>query len=142
MSPSRDDAWALLCEWTQADPAPARPRGRGRGRLVRRARFTALPATSSRSGGSPASSTTSTTSASPTRTRSAAPRSSASRGYPEEVVEAILGHGDHTGIPRTSQLAQTVYACDEMTGFVIAVTLVRPNRSLDEVDVRVGRARR
>jgi predicted hydrolase (HD superfamily) len=59
-----------------------------------------------------------------------------SRGYREDVVEAILGHGDHTGVPRTSLLARVVYACDEMTGFVIAVTYVRPNRSLDEVDVR------
>jgi putative nucleotidyltransferase with HDIG domain len=57
-------------------------------------------------------------------------------GYPEVVVEAVLGHGDHTGVPRTSLLAKTVYACDEMSGFVIAVALVRPNRSLDEVDVR------
>jgi predicted hydrolase (HD superfamily) len=39
-------------------------------------------------------------------------------------------------MPRTSDLARTVYACDEMCGFVIAVALVRPNRSLDEVDVR------
>ena len=57
-------------------------------------------------------------------------------GYPDEVVEAVLGHGDHTGVPRTTLLARTVYACDEMTGFVIAVAYVRPNRSLDEVDVR------
>jgi predicted hydrolase (HD superfamily) len=57
-------------------------------------------------------------------------------GYPDELVEAVLGHGDHTGVPRTSLLARTVYACDEMTGFVIAVAYVRPNRSLDEVDVR------
>lgn len=56
-------------------------------------------------------------------------------GYPEDVVEAVLGHGDHTGIPRSSDLAHTVYACDEMCGFAIAVALVRPNRSLDEVDV-------
>ncbi|HEX8025340.1 MAG TPA: HD domain-containing protein, partial [Candidatus Limnocylindrales bacterium] len=58
------------------------------------------------------------------------------RGYREDVVEAILGHGDHTGVPRESLLAKTVYACDEMTGFVIAVAYVRPSRSLDEVDVR------
>jgi len=58
------------------------------------------------------------------------------RGYREDVVEAILGHGDHTGIPRTSLLAKTVYVCDELTGFVIAVAYVRPSRSLDEVDVR------
>jgi predicted hydrolase (HD superfamily) len=59
-----------------------------------------------------------------------------SLGYPGAVVEAVLGHGDHTGVPRTTLLARTVYACDEMTGFVIAVAYVRPNRSLDEVDVR------
>jgi predicted hydrolase (HD superfamily) len=58
-----------------------------------------------------------------------------SRGYPDEVVEAILGHGDHTGVPRVSLLAKTVYACDEMSGFIIAVTYVRPSRSLDEVEV-------
>jgi predicted hydrolase (HD superfamily) len=57
-------------------------------------------------------------------------------GYPDDVVEAVLGHGDHTGVPRVSLLARTVYACDELSGFVIAVTYVRPNRSLDEVDPR------
>lgn len=57
-------------------------------------------------------------------------------GYPEPVVEAVLGHGDHAGVPRTTRLARTVYACDEMSGFVIAVAYVRPNRSLDEVDAR------
>jgi len=58
------------------------------------------------------------------------------RGYPEELIQAVLGHGDHTGVARETQLARTVYACDEMSGFVIAVALVRPNRSLDEVDTR------
>jgi putative nucleotidyltransferase with HDIG domain len=61
------------------------------------------------------------------------------RGYPDEIVEAVLAHGDHTGVPRTRPLARTVYACDEMTGFVIAVALVRPNRNLDEVDARAVR---
>jgi predicted hydrolase (HD superfamily) len=56
------------------------------------------------------------------------------RGYPEAIVEAVLGHADHTGVPRTSALAKTIYACDELSGFVIAVAYVRPSRSLDEVD--------
>jgi putative nucleotidyltransferase with HDIG domain len=60
-------------------------------------------------------------------------------GYPEEVVEAVLGHGDHTGQPRTSQLAHAVYACDEMSGFVTAVALVRPSKRLDEVQVEAVR---
>jgi predicted hydrolase (HD superfamily) len=60
-------------------------------------------------------------------------------GYAEDVVGAVLGHGDHTGQPRTSDMAHTVYACDEMSGFVVAVALVRPNRSLDEVEVEAVR---
>jgi len=57
-------------------------------------------------------------------------------GYPGTIVEAILGHADFTGVPRTTPLAKTICACDEMSGFVVAVTYVRPNRSLDEVDPR------
>jgi predicted hydrolase (HD superfamily) len=57
-------------------------------------------------------------------------------GYPETIVEAILGHADFTGVPRTTPLAKAIYACDELSGFVVAVTYVRPNRSLDEVDPR------
>lgn len=56
-------------------------------------------------------------------------------GYPDDVVDAVLGHGDHTGMPRTTDLAHAVYACDEMSGFLVAVALVRPGRSLVEVDV-------
>ena len=48
----------------------------------------------------------------------------------EEIVEAIAGHADHTGVPRTSLLAKALYACDEITGLITAVALVRPSRSL------------
>lgn len=134
--PSREDAWNLLCEWTTTDPL--RKHGlaveaavgwygehkfgisgdeleiwRSAG-LLHDFDYERYPETHPLRG------------ADELRTR----------GYREDVVEAILGHGDHTGVPRTSLLAKTVYACDEMTGFVIAVTYVRPNRSLDEVDVR------
>ncbi len=48
------------------------------------------------------------------------------RGYPEWFVRAIQSHGDHTGVPRESRLEHTLYACDEMSGFIHACGLVRP----------------
>ena len=51
-------------------------------------------------------------------------------GVPEAVLEAIAGHADHTGVPRTSRLAKALFACDEITGLITAVALVRPSRSL------------
>jgi predicted hydrolase (HD superfamily) len=58
------------------------------------------------------------------------------RGWPEDILEAILGHGDYTGVPRQSLLAKSLYAVDELTGLVTATALVRPSRSVHEVDAR------
>jgi predicted hydrolase (HD superfamily) len=58
------------------------------------------------------------------------------RGWPEDILEAILGHGNYTGVPRVSRLAKTLYAVDELTGLVTATALVRPSRSEHEVDAR------
>ena len=136
MAPSRDDAWALLCEWTATEPlrrhalaveaavawygerrfgigGPELETWRAAG-LLHDFDYERFPESH------------------PTRGAEELRR----LGYPDDLVEAVLGHGDHTGVPRTSLLARTVYACDEMTGFVIAVAYVRPSRSLDEVDVR------
>jgi len=55
-------------------------------------------------------------------------------GYPEVVCRAILTHADYSAVPRESQMERALHACDEVTGFVVAVTLVRPSRSLHEVD--------
>lgn len=52
------------------------------------------------------------------------------RGVPEEVVLAILSHADHTGIPRLTPMQKALGACDEITGLITAVALVRPSRSL------------
>jgi len=49
------------------------------------------------------------------------------RGYDEEIRRAILGHANYTGVPRDTVLARGLYACDELTGFVVACALVRPN---------------
>lgn len=51
-------------------------------------------------------------------------------GYPEEMIQAILGHASYSGVARESLLAQVLFACDELTGMITAATLVRPDRSL------------
>jgi putative nucleotidyltransferase with HDIG domain len=49
---------------------------------------------------------------------------------PEEIIHAVLSHADHTGIPRQTQMEKALAACDEITGLITAVALVRPSRSL------------
>ena len=56
------------------------------------------------------------------------------RGYPEWVTRAILSHADYSGIARTSRLEKTLYACDEMSGFVTAASLVRPSKSVLDLE--------
>lgn len=60
------------------------------------------------------------------------------RGYPEDLRRAILGHADYTGVPRDTLLAKTLFACDEVAGFITACSLVRPDRirSLEAKSVR------
>ena len=58
------------------------------------------------------------------------------RGYPDDVCEAILGHGEHTGVPRVSLMAKMLYAVDELCGFLNACALVRPSRSLQDLKVK------
>ncbi len=50
------------------------------------------------------------------------------RGYPEDMRRAILGHVDYTGVPRDSLMAKALFACDELTGFITACSLVRPDK--------------
>jgi putative nucleotidyltransferase with HDIG domain len=56
-----------------------------------------------------------------------------SRGVPEEIIHAVLSHADHTGVPRESLMEKTLAACDEITGLIVAVALVRPSRSLHDL---------
>jgi putative nucleotidyltransferase with HDIG domain len=55
-------------------------------------------------------------------------------GYPEWVVRAILSHADYSGVPRDGLLEKTLFACDEMTGFVTAASLVRPSKSVLDLE--------
>jgi predicted hydrolase (HD superfamily) len=55
-------------------------------------------------------------------------------GFPDHVVHAVLSHGDDTGVSRKTQMEKALFAVDELTGFVIAVALVRPSKSLSDLE--------
>ncbi|OGO31315.1 MAG: HAD family hydrolase [Chloroflexi bacterium RBG_16_54_11] len=56
------------------------------------------------------------------------------RGVPEDIVRGVLSHADHTGVPRQSRMEKALFACDEITGLITAVALVRPSRSLADLE--------
>lgn len=57
------------------------------------------------------------------------------QGWPEELRTAILGHADYSGVPRASHLAKTLFACDELAGFLTACALVKPAKAIADVEV-------
>jgi len=58
------------------------------------------------------------------------------KGYPDDILEAILGHAHYTGTARESRMAKTLFAVDELTGLITATALVRPSKSVHEVDAK------
>ena len=57
------------------------------------------------------------------------------RGWPEEIRHAILGHAEYTNTPRVSHLDKTLFACDELAGFLTACALIKPSKSIRDVEV-------
>ena len=63
------------------------------------------------------------------------------RGWPEEIRRAVMSHAEYTGVPRDSQMEKALFACDELAGFITAATLVKPSKSLAELDAKSVRKR-
>jgi putative nucleotidyltransferase with HDIG domain len=59
-----------------------------------------------------------------------------SLGYPEDILEAILGHAQYCGVPRVTPMAKTLFAVDELSGLITATALVKPTKSVHDVDAR------
>ena len=58
------------------------------------------------------------------------------RGYSEEICKAIMSHAEYTGVPRETPMEKVLFACDELAGFITAVALVKPGKSLAEVEAK------
>src|SRR6188768_2630677 len=132
MTPSRDEAWALLAEWTQSESlrkhalaVEAAVRGYARTfgeneddwglvALLHDFDYERYPTADDH----------------PFRGCDELRR----RGYPEWVMRAILSHANYSGVPRESRLEKTLFACDEMAGFVTAAALVRPSKSVLDLE--------
>src|SRR6188768_92012 len=132
MTPSRDEAWALLAEWTQSESlrkhalaVEAAVRGYARTfgeneddwglvALLHDFDYERYPTADDH----------------PFRGCEELRR----RGYPEWVMRAILSHANYSGVPRESRLEKTLFACDEMAGFVTAAALVRPSKSVMDLE--------
>ncbi len=138
MALNRDDAWKLLCEYTQNENLRkhalavescvrgyARKLGRGRRSLgsdgaAARFRLRALAERrTSRHAGT-----------SLLKARSIL----RGLGYPEEMIHAILAHADYTGVKRESPLGPTLFACDELAGFLTACALIKPTKTIFDVE--------
>ncbi len=63
------------------------------------------------------------------------------RGYPEEICKAIMSHAEYTGVTRDTPMEKALFACDELAGFITAVALIKPGKSLAEVDTKSVRKR-
>jgi predicted hydrolase (HD superfamily) len=63
------------------------------------------------------------------------------RGYSEEIRRAVMSHAEYTGVPRATPMEKALFACDELAGFITAVALIKPGKSLAEVDAKSVRKR-
>jgi predicted hydrolase (HD superfamily) len=134
--PTREEAWELLCEYTKGDSL----------RRHALAVETAMRAAAARYGG-PQANVAEWGIAGMLHdfdyemfpTAAEHPYKGATimcgRGYPDHIIRAILGHATYTGVPRDTPMARALFATDELCGFLVACALVRPSKSLDDMEV-------
>lgn len=129
--PNRQDAWELLCEWTKSEALRKHALGVE----------AAMRAMAERQGQDPELWAIAGLlhdfdyERYPTAPEHAAQGSHVlrERGYPEEVVRAILGHASYTGVPRDTAMARALFGCDELVGFLFACAYVQPDRKIISV---------
>jgi predicted hydrolase (HD superfamily) len=135
--PTREDAWELLCEYTKGDSL----------RRHALAVETAMRACAARYGGAAADAGDWGMTGLlhdfdyemfPTAEEHPFKGSEImrERGYPEHIRRAIMGHATYTGVPRDTPMAKALFATDELCGFLVACALVRPAKSLDDLEVK------
>jgi len=134
--PTRDEAWELLCEYTKGDSL----------RKHALAVETAMRAAAKRYGGPDADENEwgmvgmlhdfdYEMFPTPDQHPFTGSNILCGRGYSERIIKAILGHATYTGVPRDTDMAKALFATDELCGFLVACALVRPTRSLDDLEV-------
>lgn len=134
--PDRNDAWELLCEYTKGDSL----------RKHALAVETAMRAAALRYGGPDADQDEwglvgllhdfdYEMFPSPDQHPFTGSNILCGRGYPDRIIRAILGHATYTGVPRDTVMARALFATDELCGFLVACALVRPTKSLDDLEV-------
>ena len=129
--PSREEAWALLCEWTQSEALRRHALGVETAMRAMAAKYGADPDHWGLTGllhdfdyerypQAPDHPTKGT-------------EVLRGLGYPEDMLTAILGHAEYTGVPRETPLAKALFACDELTGFLFACAYVQPDKKVASV---------
>ena len=126
MEVTRDEAWRLFCEWTESDSLRKHVLGVEAAMVGLCARGRRGRGTVGRDGHPPRPRLREATRTSTPAIRGSRSRNYVALGYPEEMIDAIAGHATFLGVPRETPLSKTLFAVDELSGFIHACARVRP----------------
>jgi len=138
MLPSREEAWALLCEWTESESLRKHARAV---EYAMRAYARKYKEDQERWGLVGMLHDFDYERYPDQRHPQLGSEVLRERGYPEDVIRAILSHADYTGVKRENLMEHAIFATDELSGFLVACALVRPDKSFDTLEVSSVRKR-